>query len=88
MLSLRLLQILLLILLKTRKGGCNLKLGKKREITEREMVRILLDNGFEYVSQNKGTHKKFKRDGKHVIVNKHLNMCVARRIIKENNLIV
>lgn len=65
-----------------------MKLGKKREISEREMIRILLDNGFELVSQNKGTHKKFKRDGKHVIVNKNLNMIVARRLIKENNLII
>lgn len=64
-----------------------MKLGKKREITEREMIRILLDNGFEFVSQNKGTHKKFVRDGKHVIINKHLNMIVARRLIKENNLV-
>lgn len=65
-----------------------MKLGKKREISEREMIRILLDNGFEFVSQNKGNHKKFKRDGKHVVVNKDLNMIIARRLIKENNLIV
>lgn len=64
-----------------------MKLGKKREISEREMVRILLDNGFQYVSQ-KGSHKKFKRDNNTVVVNKDLNMCVARRLIKENNLIV
>lgn len=65
-----------------------MKLGKKREISEREMVRILLDNGFEFVSQNKTSHKKFKRDGKHVVINKNLNMIVARRLIKENNLII
>ena len=62
-----------------------MKLGKKREISSREMARILLDNGYEYVSQ-KGSHKKFKKDKNVVVINKDLNMVVARRILKENNL--
>lgn len=62
-------------------------LRANRNITSKEFKRILVDNGFELVSQ-KGSHAKYKRDGKSVVVNKDLNCMVALRLCKENNLVL
>ena len=60
-------------------------LGRTKEYSTREIIRILLDNGFEYVSC-KGDHKKFRRGTETVVVNKDLNKMIARRILKTYNL--
>ena len=60
-------------------------IGKTKEFSSQEFIRILLDNGFEYASC-KGDHKKFRRGRESVVVNKKLNKMVARRIIKEYDL--
>lgn len=60
-------------------------IGRTKEFSSREMIRILLDNGFEYVSCN-GDHKKFRKGKVTVVVNKKLNRMVARRILKTYNL--
>ena len=60
-------------------------LGRTKEYSTKEFVRILLDNGFEYVSC-KGDHKKFRRGNETVVVNKKLNRMVARRLLKTHNL--
>lgn len=60
-------------------------LGRTKEYSTQEFVRILLDNGFEYVSC-KGDHKKFRRGNETVVVNKKLNRMVARRLLKTYNL--
>jgi len=60
-------------------------LGRTKEYSTQEFVRILLDNGFEYVSC-KGDHKKFRRGNETVVVNKKLNKMVARRLLKTHNL--
>jgi len=60
-------------------------LGRTKEYSTQEFIRILLNNGFEYVSC-KGDHKKFRRGNEIVVVNKKLNKMVARRLLKEYNL--
>lgn len=60
-------------------------IGKTKEFSSQEFIRILLDNGFEYKSC-KGDHKKFRRGNETVVVNKNLNKMVARRLIKEHML--
>ena len=60
-------------------------IGKTKEFSSQEFIRILLDNGFEYASC-KGDHKKFRRGKEMVVVNKKLNKMVARRLLKEHNL--
>lgn len=60
-------------------------LGRTKEYSTHEFIRILLSNGFEYVSC-KGDHKKFRRGNETVVVNKKLNKMVARRLLKEHNL--
>lgn len=60
-------------------------IGRTKAYSTQEMVRILLDNGFEYVSC-KGDHKKFKRGSETVVVNKDVNKMVCRRLIKTHNL--
>lgn len=60
-------------------------IGKTKAFSTQEMVRILLDNGFEYVSC-KGDHKKFRRGRETVVVNKDVNKMVCRRILKTYNL--
>ena len=60
-------------------------IGKTKAYSTQELVRILLDNGFEYVSC-KGDHKKFRRGNETVVVNKNINKMVCRRLIKEHRL--
>lgn len=60
-------------------------IGKTKAFSTQEMVRILLDNGFEYVSC-KGDHKKFRKGNEIVVVNKNINKMVCRRLIKEHEL--
>ena len=60
-------------------------IGKTKSYSTKEIIRILLDNGFEYVSC-KGDHKKFKRGTETVVVNNDINKMVARRLIKTHNL--
>lgn len=61
-------------------------LRANRNITAKEFKRILVANGFEYVSTT-GSHAKYRRGNKTVIVNKNLNCMVALRLCKENNLV-
>lgn len=60
-------------------------IGKTKAFSTQEMVRILLDNGFEYVSC-KGDHKKFRRGRETVVVNKDINKMVCRRLLKTHHL--
>lgn len=61
-----------------------------RQYTYVEMTKIIKRNGYTYV-RSTGDHFVYKRDGKDTIVlvkKKHINPCIARRLIKENNLII
>jgi predicted RNA binding protein YcfA (HicA-like mRNA interferase family) len=66
-------------------------MAKMKQYTFREMESIVRRNGYVYVRAN-GTHCVYKKDGveKTIVLSKHrdVNACIARRLIKENNLIV
>ena len=66
-------------------------MAKMRQYTYLEMTKIVKRSGYEYVRCT-GDHCIYKHeDGNGTIVlakKKHINPCIARRLIKENNLIV
>ena len=59
-----------------------------QQYTSREFIRIVEKNGF-YYSRNKGDHSIYINDkGEHISIPHRLACVIARRLIKENNLIV
>ena len=59
-----------------------------RQYTSREFIRIVEKNGF-YYSRNNGDHSIYVNDkGEHISIPHRLACIIARRLIKENNLIV
>lgn len=66
-------------------------MAKMEQFTLRKMEKIVVANGYEYVRCN-GDHRVYKKSGaeKAIVLprKKHVNPCIARRIIKENNLVV
>ena len=59
-----------------------------RQYTSREFIRIVEKNGF-YYSRNNGDHSIYINDkGEHISIPHRLACVIARRLIKENNLIV
>ena len=58
-----------------------------RQYTQREFIKIVVKNGFHY-SRHNGDHAIYVNDkGKHISIPKNLECVIARRLIKENNLI-
>ena len=58
-----------------------------RQYTLREFVKIVEFNGF-YYSRHNGDHAVYMNDkGRHISIPKNLKSVIARRLIKENNLI-
>ena len=63
------------------------KMKSKKTVTARELGQLLTGKGF-ILDRITGDHKIYKKDGKTVSVNiRNLNRMVARRLIKENNLL-
>lgn len=62
-----------------------------RQFTFREMEKIIISNGYVYIRCT-GSHCTYKKEGvANTIVlarKKHINPCIARRLIKENNLTI
>lgn len=59
----------------------------KRTFTSRELVQLLTAKGFKY-ARSSGDHDIYKKGDKTVAVNVgEVNRMLARRIIKENNLL-
>lgn len=59
-----------------------------RQYTSREFIRIVEFNGFYYRRHN-GDHAIYVNDkGKHISIPKNLECVIARRLIKENNLVI
>ena len=59
-----------------------------RQYTSREFIKIVEFNGFHY-SRNNGDHSIYVNDkGEHISIPHRLACVIARRLIKENNLIV
>ena len=58
-----------------------------RQYTSREFIKIVKFNGF-YYNRCKGDHTIYVNDkGRHISIPKNLECVIARRLIKENNLI-
>lgn len=58
-----------------------------RQYTQREFIRICAANGF-YYSRYNGDHAIYVNDkGRHISIPKNLKCVIARRLIKENNLV-
>lgn len=66
-------------------------MAKMQTFTYRQMVRIVEQNGYEYIRCN-GDHTIYKKAGERNTITlakkKHINPCIARRLIKENNLVI
>ena len=59
-----------------------------RQYTSREFVKIVEFNGFYYRRHN-GDHAIYVNDkGRHISIPKNLECVIARRLIKENNLVI
>lgn len=59
-----------------------------RQYTSREFIKIVEFNGFYYRRHN-GDHAIYVNDkGRHVSIPKNLECVIARRLIKENNLVI
>lgn len=57
-----------------------------RQFTQREFIRVCMDNGFSF-QRNKGDHAIYTNDkGRHISIPNHLKCVVAARLIKQNNL--
>ena len=58
------------------------------QYTSREFTKIVQENGFKY-ARSKGSHFIYINDkGRHISIPKRLECVIARRLIKENNLIL
>jgi predicted RNA binding protein YcfA (HicA-like mRNA interferase family) len=57
-----------------------------KQYTQREFIRIIQRNGFTY-NRHSGDHAIYVRDGKHLSIPQKLNSVIARRLVKENNLV-
>lgn len=58
-----------------------------KQYTQRGFIRIVKNNGFQYDRHN-GDHAIYVNDkGRHISIPKNLECVIARRLIKENNLI-
>lgn len=59
-----------------------------KQYTQREFIRIVKRNGFLY-SRHNGDHAIYVNDrGRHISIPQKLECVIARRLIKENNLII
>ena len=59
-----------------------------RQYTSREFIKIVEFNGF-YYNRCKGDHTIYVNDnGRHISIPKNLESVIARRLIKENNLVI
>ena len=58
-----------------------------KQFTHREFVRVVVANNF-YYDRHNGDHAIYVNDnGKHISIPKNLECVIARRLIKENNLV-
>lgn len=59
-----------------------------RQYTQREFIKICIANGF-YYSRHNGDHAIYVNDeGRHMSIPQKLECVIARRLIKENELII
>lgn len=59
-----------------------------KQYTQREFIRIVKNNGFQYNRHN-GDHAIYVNDkGRHISIPKNLECVIARRLIRESGLII
>lgn len=59
-----------------------------KQYTQREFIKICIANGF-YYSRHNGDHAIYVNDeGRHISIPQKLECVIARRLIKENELII
>lgn len=59
-----------------------------KQYTSREFIKIVKFNGFHY-DRHSGDHAIYiNSKGRHISIPKNLESVIARRLIKENNLII
>lgn len=59
-----------------------------RQYTQREFIKIVRKNGYKY-NRHSGDHAIYVNDkGKHISIPQKLECVIARRLIKENELII
>ena len=59
-----------------------------KQYTQRGFIRIVKNNGFQYNRHN-GDHAIYVNDkGRHISIPKNLECVIARRLIRENGLII
>lgn len=58
-----------------------------KSYTRREFVKLVRQNGFEYVRSSGGHDLYYNKEGKHISIPQTLVDVIARRLIKENNLV-
>lgn len=58
-----------------------------KQYTQREFIEICIANDFRYDRHN-GDHAIYVKCGRHISIPKNLESVIARRLIKENNLII
>lgn len=57
-----------------------------RQYTQREFIKLVEKNGFQYKRTN-GSHSiYYNNNGRHISIPRNLECVIARRLIKENNL--
>lgn len=57
-----------------------------KQYTRREFVKLVSQNGFEYVRSRGGHDIYYNKEGRHITIPQTLVDVIARRLIKENNL--
>ena len=63
-------------------------MGGNRSFSSREMIKILKKNNYKYV-RGKGDHKIYSNGINSIVITvPKINKMIARRLIKENNLIL
>lgn len=53
----------------------------------REFVKLVRQNGFEYIRSNGGHDIYYNKEGRHISIPQTLVDVIARRLVKENNLV-
>lgn len=58
-----------------------------RQWTHREFVKVVRNNGFTY-NRHSGDHAIYVKDNRHISIPQKLECVIARRLIREYNLII
>lgn len=57
-----------------------------KQYTKREFIKLVRQNGFEYIRSCGGHDIYYNKEGKHISIPHTIADVIAKRLIKENNL--